>query len=65
MDNRIKDLRLEKGLTQKQVAEQLNITTRAYSYYETGTREPSFDVLRRICDFFDVTADYIIGRTDF
>lgn len=61
---RLRELRLAHELTQKQVAEQLNISTRAYAHYEQGGREPSLDVLRKICDFFDVSADYLIGRTD-
>lgn len=56
--------RLSKGLSQKQVAEQLQISRTGYANYEHGTREPSFDVLRRICDFYDISADYLIGRTD-
>ena len=36
----------------------------AYNHYEWGDREPSLDVLKKLCDFFDVSADYLIGRSD-
>ncbi len=61
---RIKEQRIEKGYTLKQVAEQLNVTIRSICRYESGEREPSIDMLRKLCDFYDVTADYLIGRTD-
>ncbi|MDE6294326.1 MAG: helix-turn-helix domain-containing protein, partial [Clostridiales bacterium] len=35
-----------------------------YNYYEQARHEPSLETLKRICDFFDVSADYLIGRTD-
>lgn len=60
----IKELRIEKGLTIKQVATAVEVNVRAYNYYEQSAREPSLDTLKRICDFFDVSADYLIGRTD-
>ena len=61
---KLKQERISKNLTQKQVAEYLQISRPAYTNYESGTREPSFEILRKICDFFDISADYIIGRTD-
>lgn len=64
LSQRIKEQRLEKGFTLKYVAEQLNVTIRSICRYESGEREPSIDMLKRICDFYDVSADYLIGRTD-
>lgn len=64
MKDRLKELRLERKLSQKQVAEYLGISTRAYSHYEIGDREPSISLLVKLCDLFEVTADYMIGRTD-
>ena len=61
---RIKDLRIEKGLTQKQVAEAIGLTKNALGNYEAGIREPSLDVLYKLCDLFEVSADYLIGRVD-
>lgn len=49
----------------KEVATQFGITLGAYAHYEQGVREPSYALLRNICDFFDVSADYLIGRTDY
>lgn len=64
MKDRLKELRLERKLSQKQVAEYLGISTRAYSHYEIGDREPSILLLVKLCDLFEVTADYLIGRAD-
>lgn len=60
----LKQERTSKGLTQKQVAEHLQISRSGYASYEIGQREPSFEMLRKICDFYGITADYLIGRTD-
>ena len=64
MNERIKELRQEKGLKLKDIANYLNVTVRTVSRYEEGTREPSISVLIKLCDLFEVTADYLIGRTD-
>ncbi len=52
-------------LTQCQLASKLNITQPSYIRYENGSSEPSIDTLIRLADIFDVTVDYLIGRTDF
>ena len=65
LGNRLRALRLSRNLTQKTVAEYLGLSLMAYAHYELGDRDPSLDTLRRLCDFFDVSADYLIGRTDF
>lgn len=64
LHERLKEQRMEKGYTLKYVSEQLNVTIRSICRYESGEREPSIDMLKRLCDFYDVTADYLIGRTD-
>lgn len=64
LSSRLKEQRTEKGYTLKFVAEQLNVTIRSICRYESGEREPSIDMLRKLCDFYDVPADYLIGRTD-
>lgn len=61
---KLKELRLEKGLTQKQVAEQLGISSTCYSGYEQGYREPDLKTLIKICKFFEVSADYLLGLKD-
>ncbi len=65
MGERLKQLRIEKGLTLKIVADHLQIGLMTYAHYEYGDREPSIETLVKICDFFDVTADYLLGRTDY
>lgn len=61
---RLKELRKEHGFTQKYVADVLGFSDKGYGYYELGQREPSIDTLNKLCDLFDVTSDYLIGRTD-
>jgi len=61
---RLRQLREEKGLLQKDVAKILGITPSAYGYYEQGKREPSMEVLKKLSDFFNVSIDYLLGRTD-
>ena len=61
---KLRDLRKQKGISQREIAVHLNISIMAYSYYERGQREPSIDMLKNICLFFDVSADYLIGLTD-
>ena len=63
---RLKEIRKNKGLTQKQAAEGLNILERNYQHFEakTGGRKPSFDTLIALADYFDVSLDYLTGRSD-
>ena len=62
--DRIRQLRTEKGLSQKEVSISIGLTKNALGNYEAGIREPSVDVIIRLCDYFDVSADYLLGRTD-
>ncbi len=61
---RLKKLRIAKGITQKEMARYLNVIEQAYQRYEYGKREPKYDVAIIIADFFDVSLDYLMGRTD-
>ena len=61
---RLKELRSEKGLTQKEVAEQLGISSTCYSGYEQGYREPDLKTLIKLCKFFEVSTDYLLGLED-
>ncbi|MEE1003353.1 MAG: helix-turn-helix transcriptional regulator [Acutalibacteraceae bacterium] len=61
---RLKQCRKSKGLTQNQVAIYCDITEKAYQNYELMTREPKLEILIKIADFFDVSLDYLVGRTD-
>lgn len=61
---RIRELRVDCGLQQKQIAQDLHLSKQAYSNYELGQREPSIDMLLKLADYFGVTVDYLIGRDD-
>jgi len=63
LSKRISELRKEKNLTQVEFAEALGITRSAYSHYELGTREPDYDLLKKMADFFDCSTDYLLGKT--
>lgn len=60
-DERLKRLRGIKKKNQQEVADELGISRSTYSGYESGQREPDFDTLRRIADYFEVTTDYLLG----
>ena len=59
---RIRELRGK--LTQTELAEAIGVHQRNISYYELGTKQPPIDILIRIADFFDVSIDYLVERTD-
>ena len=61
---RIKELRLERKLSQADLAKELNVSQRSISSWETGFRQPDFETLERIAKFFEVTADYLLGLGD-
>ena len=60
----IKEIRNRKGLTQAEVAAAIGVSPVVYSRYETGSRQPSVDVLVQMADIFGVTVDYLLGRQD-
>lgn len=59
---RLRDLREDSDLTQRQVAELLGIDQRVYSTYETGKRDLPLQHLIALADFYHVTTDYLLGR---
>lgn len=61
---RLKQLRKEKNLTQKELATLLNVSDRSVGFYETGERDPDTDTLRKLSDFFDVSIDYLLCISD-
>ncbi len=61
---KIKILREKKNITQLKMAMDLNMSQNTISRYETGEREPSLAELIKIADYFDVSIDYILDRTD-
>lgn len=63
LSDRLKQCRKEKGLTQCEVAIYCDITEKTYQNYELMTREPKLEILLKIADIYDVSVDYLIGRT--
>lgn len=64
LGNNLKELRLSKDLTQEDLGKILNKTKNNISQYETGKREPDTETLNKIADFFDVSIDYLLGRSN-
>ena len=62
--NRIKELRVEKKITQSQLAKILGVNQTAVGKYERGDLEPNIQILNNLADFFGVSIDYILGRED-
>lgn len=61
---RLKDLREDGELTQAKLAEYLHVKQNTYSQYENGQRQVPLDILIRLADLYNVTLDYLVGRTD-
>ena len=61
---RLRILRESAGMTQREVSKSLNISRTTYTKYETGDREPDFHALQRLADYFNVSTDFLLGRTD-
>ncbi len=64
MYQRIRDLREDRDLTQKQVAQMLGMSQTGYSKYETGENDIPTIVLIKLADFYQTSTDYLLGRTD-
>lgn len=62
MQNRIKKLRVERGLRQKDVADKLGISPQSFGYYENWVNKPDPEMLCKIADLFEVSVDYLLGR---
>ena len=60
----IRSLRIDRGLTQKQVAQLLGISQNTYSQYELGVLNYPVDALMVLADFYEVSVDYLLGRTN-
>lgn len=64
MGERIKELRMERMVTQKDLAVAIGVSSVSVQRFEYGTVRPSLDTLISIADFFDVSLDYLCGRSD-
>lgn len=60
----LKNLRILNGYSQSELASRLHISRGAYAMYESGKRQPSYDVLLLLADYYQVSLDYLFGRTD-
>ena len=63
-DKILKLLRTEKSMSQQELADALGISKSAINMYERGERQPNFEVLESIADYFNVDIDYLLGRTN-
>ena len=62
---RLRELRYEKKLSQRALAEILGVTQKDISRYELEQIEPNIGMIVKICDYFEITADFLLGRTDY
>ena len=61
---RIRDIRIDRGLTQEQVAQVLHVSQNTYSQYEIGTARYPLDAVVTLAEFYGVSVDYLVGLTD-
>lgn len=59
---RIKQLRIDNNLTQRDIADKIGITPTGISYWESGNAIPNFETLKKLADFFNVSIDYLTGN---
>lgn len=64
MGEKLYSLRIEKKLTQKQLAARIGLAISAVSFYESGSRYPSFETLIKLARIFHVSTDYLLGLTE-
>lgn len=64
LKDRLITLRNQKKKTQEQIANVIGVTRPAYTAYEKGTRTPDYDILKTLADYYDVSIDYLLARTD-
>ena len=64
MYRRIRDLREDRDLTQKQIAQMLGMSQTGYSKYETGENDIPTPILIKLADFYNTSIDYLLGRID-
>lgn len=64
LKERMKELRTERNLSQKRIAAELGIGITTYCRYELGEREPGASLLDQMADYYGVSVDYLLGRSD-
>lgn len=62
--DRLKALRSQRHISQKELADKMGINKQTISQYERGVRNPDLEMLSLLCDYFNVSADFILGKTD-
>lgn len=62
LEERLKELRKDRGFTQRQISEMLGIDRSSYSYYETGKTRPSIKILIKLSCIYQVSIDYLVGN---
>lgn len=65
LKERLKELRVERGLKQKDVADALEISVSCYGGYKQGYREPDLKTLIKICKLFETSSDFLLGLSDY
>ncbi|WYU52850.1 helix-turn-helix transcriptional regulator [Bacillus sp. FSL K6-0047] len=65
LGERLKKLRAARGLSQQELSDKLNITRGTYAHYEVNKRQPDYETLKKISDFFNVSIDYLITGNEF
>lgn len=60
----LKEARIKKGLSQKEVADNIGVAKSTYSLYESGNREPNVQTIKKIADFLNISADELLGLND-
>ncbi|MCM3699248.1 helix-turn-helix domain-containing protein [Paenibacillus macerans] len=61
---RLRELRTSKKISQQELSDRLGLNRATYARYETGDTQPDFDTLKKFADFFNVSTDYLLGRTN-
>lgn len=64
MSKKLKELRIERGLTQGQVSKRIGVTSSMVSAYENGIRQPSFEILIKLAYLYGVSSDYLLGISE-
>ena len=65
LEIRLKELRNKANITQKELAESINTSQQNIAFYEKGERKPKHDMVEKLANFFNVSTDYLLGKTDF